>query len=185
MLAGVRGRGAAWAAFARAGTSLAPASSAFRACARDRGGRIHYVGKDGITCGLCGHKQNAGLDGWVTDHLNARTGLACGSSADEEARARQSRARSLTQPTAAKEASSKRSGPKKRPKPKTTQNYCPRCRSYVFMTRLNGVMTVADHRTKRGVRCTMSGRSFTAKRPAKRDALEFRVSGSYGSGKRR
>jgi hypothetical protein len=76
-------------------------------------------------------------------------------------------------------------GRKKRPKAKVTQDYCPRCHVFVVMTRLSGVTTVADHLTKKGARCTMSGKAFTPKKPAKRDAMEFRVAGSFGTGKRR
>lgn len=54
-----------------------------------------------------------------------------------------------------------------------------------MMTRLNGTTTVSEHNTKRNTRCLMSGKPFTPNRPLKRDAMEFRVSGSFGMGKRR
>lgn len=74
---------------------------------------------------------------------------------------------------------------KKRPKSKATQEYCPKCHAFVVMTRLNGVTTIANHVTKKGERCTLSGQPYTPKAPLKSDALEFRVPGSFGAGKRR
>lgn len=73
----------------------------------------------------------------------------------------------------------------KRPKSTATQDYCPKCHAFVVMTRLNGVTTVADHVAKKGGRCAQSGKPFTPKTPLKSDALEFRVPGSFGTGKRR
>jgi hypothetical protein len=53
------------------------------------------------------------------------------------------------------------------------------------MTRLNGVTTIAKHATKKGECCTQSGKPFKPKKPLRRDAMEFRVAGSFGTGKRR
>jgi hypothetical protein len=46
-------------------------------------------------------------------------------------------------------------------------------------------MTIADHVTKKGARCGLSGRPFEPRRALKVDALERRLAGSYGTGKRR
>jgi len=53
------------------------------------------------------------------------------------------------------------------------------------MTRLDDTTTVPEHRTKRNTRCAMSGKAFTPSPPPKRDAMEYRVAGSFGAGKRR
>ena len=73
---------------------------------------------------------------------------------------------------------------KKRPKTKVTQDYCPKCHVFVVMTRLDGVTTIANHDAKKGGRCTRSGKPFKPMKPVKRDAMEFRVAGSFGTGKR-
>ena len=73
---------------------------------------------------------------------------------------------------------------KKRPKSKSTQEYCPKCHAFDVMTRLEGVTTVADHQTKKGERCAQSGKPYTPKPLLKPDALDHRVAGSFGTGKR-
>ena len=73
---------------------------------------------------------------------------------------------------------------KKRPKSKSTQEYCPKCHAFVVMTRLEGVTTVAEHQTKKGERCAQSGKPYTPKPLLKPDALDHRVEGSFGTGKR-
>lgn len=73
---------------------------------------------------------------------------------------------------------------KKRPKSKSTQEYCPKCHAFVVMTRLEGVTTVAEHQTKKGERCAQSGKPYTPKPLLKPDALDHRVAGSFGTGKR-
>jgi hypothetical protein len=73
---------------------------------------------------------------------------------------------------------------KKRPKVKATQDYCPKCHAFVVMTRRSGVTTVAEHVSKKGGRCPQSGQPFTPKQPLRTDALEYRVPGSFGTGKR-
>lgn len=76
-------------------------------------------------------------------------------------------------------------GKKKRPKSKSTQDYCPKCHAFVVMTRFEGVTTIARHLTKKGERCLMSERSYKPKPKVRRDAMEFRAPGSFGTGKRR
>lgn len=74
---------------------------------------------------------------------------------------------------------------KKRSKGKHSQDYCPRCHAFVMMTTLDGVTTVAIHATKKGGRCTMSGKTFQRRKVRRIDALDRRLPGSYGTGKRR
>ncbi|CAI9413250.1 hypothetical protein HIDPHFAB_01973 [Nocardioides sp. T2.26MG-1] len=73
---------------------------------------------------------------------------------------------------------------KKRPKSKLTQEYCPKCHAFVAMTRLEGVTTIAVHQTKKGERCAQSGKPYKPKPLLKPDALDHRVAGSFGTGKR-
>ncbi len=73
---------------------------------------------------------------------------------------------------------------KKRPKSKSTQEYCPKCHAFVVMTRFEGLTTVAEHTTKKGERCPQSGKPYVPKPLLKPDALDHRVAGSFGTGKR-
>jgi hypothetical protein len=74
---------------------------------------------------------------------------------------------------------------KKRPKTKYSQDYCPTCHAFVVMSKLNGLTTIADHVNKKGARCWRSGKPFKPTQAPTVDALERRVAGSYGTGKRR
>ena len=141
------------------------------------------MAKSGISCGVCGHKQPATADGWAMPHINKRTGAPCGIEADRDAAERQPAGGSPRQAPARKKRSAKLVVPKKRPKTKTFQDYCPKCKVFVIITKVSGSLTVAEHNTKRNARCVMSGKPFTPLRPEKRDAMEYRVSGSFGTGK--
>lgn len=143
------------------------------------------MAKGGISCGVCGHKQPATVDGWAVPHINKKTGAPCGSESDRDAAERQPAGGSPRQPRVRKKRSAKLVVPKKRPKTKTLQDYCPKCHVFVIITKVGGSLTMAEHNTKRNARCGMSGKPFTRLRPEKRDAMEYRVSGSFGTGKRR
>jgi transcription elongation factor Elf1 len=143
------------------------------------------VAKGGISCGVCGHKQPATVDGWAVPHINKKTGAPCGSEADRYAAESQPAGGPPRQTPARKKRSAKLVVPKKRPKTKTFQDYCPKCNAFVIITKVSGSLTVAEHNTKRNTRCVMSGKPFTPLMPEKRDAMEYRVSGSFGTGKRR
>lgn len=143
------------------------------------------MAKGGISCGVCGHKQPATVDGWAVPHVNKTTGLLCGSDADRSAAGQKLGTGSPRRTRARKKRSANVAVPKKRPKTKTFQDYCPKCHVFVFMTKVSGTVTVAEHKTKRNAWCGMSGKPFIPLRPEMRDAMEFRVSGSFGTGKRR
>lgn len=143
------------------------------------------MAKGGISCGVCGHKQPATVDGWAVPHINKKAGAPCGSESDRDAAERQPAGGSPRQPRVRKKRSAKLVVPKKRPKTKTLQDYCPKCHVFVIITKVGGSLTMAEHNTKRNARCGMSGKPFTRLRPEKRDAMEYRVSGSFGTGKRR
>jgi len=143
------------------------------------------VAKGGISCGVCGHKQPATVDGWAVPHINKKTGAPCGSESDRDAAERQPAKGSPRQPRVRTKRSAKLAVPKKRQKTQTLQDYCPKCHVFVIITKVGGSLTMAEHNTKRNARCGMSGKPFTRLRPEKRDAMEYRVSGSFGTGKRR
>jgi len=73
---------------------------------------------------------------------------------------------------------------RKRPKSKSTQEYCPKCHAFIVITSFEGVTTVSDHNTKKGERCVQSGKPYVPKPLRKPDALDHRVPGSFGTGKR-
>jgi len=68
-------------------------------------------------------------------------------------------------------------------KSKARQVYCPRCQVFVVITAVDGVWTFAQHLTKKGRQCQQGGKTYV--KPPKRDAMDFRVPGSFGGGKRR
>lgn len=99
----------------------------------------------------------------------------------------------------AEAASQPKSLPESKPKPnrsnrrrerKTPQrsnaklDYCPKCHAFVEMTKESGVTIVAKHDSKKGEACTQGGREFGSTAPARPDALDHRVPGSYGTGSR-
>lgn len=88
------------------------------------------------------------------------------------------------EPTKPKKPKPKKSR-QKRPKTKTLQDYCRRCRAFLVMKRTGDTVTVPEHNTTKGVPCPAGGKAIKLKPVPTRDALEFRVPGSYGSGKRR
>lgn len=142
------------------------------------------MGVDQIACGVCGQKQPVTLDGWTGPHFNESTGAPCGNEIDRKVGGTRPTGASARPKPSRKRRSSKPNVQKKLAKPKALEDYCPRCRAFVLMVKAGGKLTVAEHSAKRGGRCAMSGRSFKPRPQDKRDAMEFRVSGSFGGGKR-